>query len=385
MFSRRIALCLLGALLMLFTACKGDDKNDSGKTDSKSATNAVTNAQTAVSALRSKLLSEQWADQYSANPCKQTDKAAIAACKRKAHALHVRAYRLYKQKKDKQAVPLYEQALQLHASPGLYYDYGNSLSNIPLLEESIQAYHLALRLRHPRPHVVYYNIACAYSRMGDSQGAEQAFVNMKQAVELGYTALNHIKQDPDLAYLRSDPRWQQQYLLVLADVKQRIEEKRKKRYQAYLRKQQELKMQNPKTRDLPPGYEEELFKKWYVGKTLFDVNWKTKSVSKHLVTASGKKEGSLVMFFLQNGEYAIYPINLGKSDSYDHLAGADIGRYTINGSLLQLNRSYGSYFGVTSRLLISPQDEKGLFINGVYFKVGSSPPKTILNWMNERQ
>lgn len=61
---------------------------------------------------------------------------------------------------------------------------------------------IALRPRDP---VAYYNLACSYSLLKQSN---RAFAALKKAIHLGYRDIEHMVIDRDLAHLRKDPRWQ---------------------------------------------------------------------------------------------------------------------------------------------------------------------------------
>ena len=81
------------------------------------------------------------------------------------------------------------------------------------------ARNLAIRGRHLRPlpidrrltrlfperPVVWYNLACTFSRLGH---IEAAFETLDRALKLGYRRLRRLVSDPDLRPLRDDPRYQ---------------------------------------------------------------------------------------------------------------------------------------------------------------------------------
>ena len=121
-----------------------------------------------------------------------------------ANSLSDEGFNYYKSKKDNLAIAKYEEALTHYASAEIYYRYGNSLSNIPRLEDAVKAYQIAIELNYDKPGLVYYNIACVYSRM--NQGKE-AFTNLELAINNGYKNFDHIQQDEDLVWLRSQPEW----------------------------------------------------------------------------------------------------------------------------------------------------------------------------------
>ena len=121
-----------------------------------------------------------------------------------ANLLSDEGFNYYKAKKDDLAIGKYEEALTHYASAEIYYRYGNSLSNIPRLKDAVKAYQIAIELNYDKPGLVYYNIACVYSRM--NQGKE-AFTNLELAINNGYKNFDHIQKDDDLVWLRSQPEW----------------------------------------------------------------------------------------------------------------------------------------------------------------------------------
>ncbi len=65
-----------------------------------------------------------------------------------------------------------------------------------------------LRLSRLRPGdpVVFYNLACSYSLLGQ---ADPAVESMEKALNLGYNDLDFLMSDPDLKNLRRDARLRQ--------------------------------------------------------------------------------------------------------------------------------------------------------------------------------
>lgn len=53
--------------------------------------------------------------------------------------------------------------------------------------------------------VHYYNLACDYALIGDK---EEAMAYLKIAVTVGFSDFEHLKEDPDLAKLRTDPQYE---------------------------------------------------------------------------------------------------------------------------------------------------------------------------------
>jgi len=114
-------------------------------------------------------------------------------------------YQFYKLKEDKKALEKYEEALSHYVTDRLYYHYGNSLSNIERLNDAIKAYKISLYLGNKDKGRVYYNIACAYSRLKDE---EKALENLDNAIINGYNNFNYLKIDKDLFFLRSQKEWE---------------------------------------------------------------------------------------------------------------------------------------------------------------------------------
>jgi hypothetical protein len=122
----------------------------------------------------------------------------------KANSLSEEGFAFYKAKNDPSAIKKYEEALKYYASPETYYRYGNSLSNIARLDDAIKAYQIAIDLKYDKLYLVYYNIACIYSRVNNSK---QAFSYLELATNNGYRNLDHIQKDADLTWLRLQPEW----------------------------------------------------------------------------------------------------------------------------------------------------------------------------------
>ena len=63
------------------------------------------------------------------------------------------------------------------------------------------------RLASLRPHdpVAHYNLTCSLSLTGR---LDEAFDALRRAVEVGYSDFEHLRKDPDLAWLREDPRYE---------------------------------------------------------------------------------------------------------------------------------------------------------------------------------
>ena len=64
-----------------------------------------------------------------------------------------------------------------------------------------------LRLSQLRPDnkLIRYNLACSYALTGQK---DKALTCLNKAVELGYSDLEHLRQDHDLDTIKADPRFQ---------------------------------------------------------------------------------------------------------------------------------------------------------------------------------
>jgi tetratricopeptide (TPR) repeat protein len=90
--------------------------------------------------------------------------------------------------------PLYGDALKVHADNLAAKGYYN---------RALQADLQLVRLRPDKP-VAWYNLACSYALLGM---ADRAFEALERSLRLGYKLIHHLRRDPDLKSLRSDPRF----------------------------------------------------------------------------------------------------------------------------------------------------------------------------------
>ncbi len=63
----------------------------------------------------------------------------------------------------------------------------------------------------PDDHIVYYNLACSYSLLKMSEPGLEA---LKKSIQLGYRDSRLMKKDPDLDFIRKDPRYKELLLLL---------------------------------------------------------------------------------------------------------------------------------------------------------------------------
>ena len=78
---------------------------------------------------------------------------------------------------------------------------GNDYTKKGYCEKGLQ---VDLRLSHLRPKdpVVFYNLACSYSILGE---IARALESLEKALNLGYEDFRFLRRDPDMENARSDP------------------------------------------------------------------------------------------------------------------------------------------------------------------------------------
>lgn len=64
---------------------------------------------------------------------------------------------------------------------------------------------LKLSQMRPENKLIRYNLACSYALTGQK---DKALSCLNKAIELGYTDIEHLRQDHDLDTIKSDPRFQ---------------------------------------------------------------------------------------------------------------------------------------------------------------------------------
>jgi len=126
---------------------------------------------------------------------------------------------------DEEAIVKFEEAFEFATDPDAYYRYGNALSNVMKLEESIKAYDIAIDLGYDKEYYAIYNKGCSYSLL---KNGEESFKYILLAVDKGYTAIPYMEKDPDLEYVRSLPEWKAKYKEIKKHAKQREEVEKSK-------------------------------------------------------------------------------------------------------------------------------------------------------------
>lgn len=106
----------------------------------------------------------------------------------------------FKNKKDiDSAIFYFNQSIFTNPSNVAYYELGNVLLEKKHYHKAIYAYEMAEKLGYEPFSKVLYNIACAHSLLGDTDLAGQY---LEFALQAGYSNLDNINKDKDLANLR---------------------------------------------------------------------------------------------------------------------------------------------------------------------------------------
>lgn len=109
---------------------------------------------------------------------------------------------LYKNKKDKQnALKKFVESILQEPTSLAYYELGNLFIDIEKYEYAIKAYGIAEQLGYEPFSKILYNTACAYSLSKDQNMAGQY---LEYAIQAGYSNLEQIEKDADLALLRKE-------------------------------------------------------------------------------------------------------------------------------------------------------------------------------------
>lgn len=101
-------------------------------------------------------------------------------------------------------IELYEDLLK--GKPGLVaalIQLGHAYTGKGLYEKALEV-DLRLVALRPDNDIVHYNLACDYSLL---KNADPCLAALEKAIALGYDDLEHMNTDPDLAFIRKDPRY----------------------------------------------------------------------------------------------------------------------------------------------------------------------------------
>ncbi len=111
---------------------------------------------------------------------------------------------LYRAQDYEKAAAAYRVTTRQHPDFGrMWLQYALSLHLSQQYEEAIDAYKKADNLG-VNPPTTRYNLACAYSLLGDS---DKAFAWLDQSIEAGFDNVQYMEGDTDLEHVRGDPRF----------------------------------------------------------------------------------------------------------------------------------------------------------------------------------
>jgi len=80
-----------------------------------------------------------------------------------------------------------------------------------------------LSLLKPDDPIIFYNLACSFSLVGESK---KSFKTLEKAVSLGYGEFNYILEDPDLENLRKSPGFNDAFNRLRINKEKRVDAKK---------------------------------------------------------------------------------------------------------------------------------------------------------------
>ena len=118
-----------------------------------------------------------------------------------ARELFLKGLDAYKNKKDYNgAINSFTESILKQPSNMTYYELGNVYLDTKDYDKALKSYTMAEKLGYEPFSKILYNIACVHSLMQDYELSGQY---LEYALQAGYTNIDNIAKDPDLAYLRS--------------------------------------------------------------------------------------------------------------------------------------------------------------------------------------
>jgi hypothetical protein len=124
------------------------------------------------------------------------------------------ALALYKGKKYLDSVSRFEDAMNIYIEAETYYSYGKSLMSIGKFQEAIKAYEIADVLDYDNKINLYYNLACAYSLLNET---ESSIKYLQLSIERGFKLFHILDQDSNLSFIRRNPKWKQILTHITSD------------------------------------------------------------------------------------------------------------------------------------------------------------------------
>ncbi len=112
---------------------------------------------------------------------------------------------LFEEEAWEPALRAYGKVIQENPRNGhAWFQFGLTLHYMGRYRDALRAYAQAVKLDFELP-VTWYNIACSHARLAQKEKAIEA---LEKAVEAGFEAFDYAAQDPDLAPLRGDERFE---------------------------------------------------------------------------------------------------------------------------------------------------------------------------------
>lgn len=124
------------------------------------------------------------------------------------------ALALYKGKKFLDSVSKFEEAMNIYIEAETFYSYGKSLLSIGKFQEAIKAFEIAETLDYENKVNLYYNLACAYSLLNET---ESSIKYLRLSIEKGFNLFKILEVDSNLAFIRRNPRWKQILIHITSD------------------------------------------------------------------------------------------------------------------------------------------------------------------------
>ncbi|MCT8333748.1 hypothetical protein NUH30_08700 [Leptospira sp. 85282-16] len=153
-----------------------------------------------------KMLTLKWVEGFRRSKNKDINWKTKEKLEKKAAAITRIGINYYQKKQDTKAIEEYKKAILVYPTSETYYHYANSLTNVDRLNDAVKAYQIALEMYPDNTALLYYNLACVYSRLNQ---LEESKSNLRLAIQNGYFAIQKINKDPDLENLRKLPNWDQ--------------------------------------------------------------------------------------------------------------------------------------------------------------------------------
>jgi tetratricopeptide (TPR) repeat protein len=119
-----------------------------------------------------------------------------------ARELFLKGIDAYKNKKNNgEAISAFTESILKQPSSMTYYELGNVLLDTKDYDKALKSYSMAEKLGYEPFSKILYNIACVHALMGEPELSGQY---LEYALQAGYTNIDNIAKDPDLANLRED-------------------------------------------------------------------------------------------------------------------------------------------------------------------------------------